>query len=105
MVDVGIHFKPNLMLQLMDNYYTQTMVGALISQVGYHLVVLGITGLVGLAIYRLYLSPLAKFPGPKLAALSTAYEGFYDCLKDGGGGRYFEEVDRMHDEYGLLDFC
>lgn len=79
------------------------MTAALILQVGYQLAVLIITTLTGLAIYRLYLSPLAKFPGPKLAALSTAYEGFYDCLKDDRGGRYFEEIDRMHDEYGWLD--
>jgi hypothetical protein len=26
--------------------------------------------IIGVAIYRLYLSPIAKFPGPKLAALT-----------------------------------
>lgn len=54
-----------------------------------------------IAIYRLYLSPIAKFPGPKLAALTGAYEGYYDCLKD-GGGRYYVEINRMHDKYGRL---
>lgn len=59
----------------------------------------GISSLLALAFYRLCLSPLAKFPGPKLAALTGAYEGYFDCLKD-GGGRFYIEVNRMHDQYG-----
>jgi len=51
------------------------------------------------AIYRVYLSPLAKFPGPKLAALTSWYEGYYDCIKN-GGGRYYVEISKMHDKYG-----
>jgi len=56
-------------------------------------------GLVVQSVYRLFFSPLAKFPGPKLAALTSLYEGYYDCLKD-GGGRYWAEITRMHEEYG-----
>ena len=52
-----------------------------------------------ISIYRLFLSPLASFPGPRLAALTGLYEGYYDCFKD-GGGRYFVEISRMHDAYG-----
>ncbi|KAK0611290.1 cytochrome P450 CYP682H1 [Immersiella caudata] len=60
-----------------------------------------ITALTARSIYRLFLGPLSKFPGPKIAALTSLYEAYYDCYKD-GGGRYYIEINRMHDEYGPI---
>ncbi len=55
--------------------------------------------ILGGAIYRLYLSPLAKFPGRKLAILTLWYEFYYNAIK---GGRYVWEIEKMHQEYGKL---
>ncbi|KAL4877950.1 cytochrome P450 [Aspergillus karnatakaensis] len=54
---------------------------------------------IGLVIYRLCLSPLAKFPGPKLAAATGWYEFYFDYWKN---GNYLWEVDRLHDIYGPI---
>jgi len=48
-------------------------------------------------VYRLYLGPLAVFPGPKLAALTGWYETYFDCWKR---GRYWVEIEKMHEQYG-----
>jgi len=50
------------------------------------------------------LHPLSRFPGPKLAAAGYFYEAYYDWMR---GGRYTQEIKRMHEKYGeysdLLD--
>ncbi|KAI1481122.1 cytochrome P450 [Daldinia eschscholtzii] len=56
---------------------------------------------VSLAVYRLYLSPLAKFPGPKLAALTSWYEIYYNIFKK-GGGQYIFKIKQMHEKYGPI---
>lgn len=55
--------------------------------------------LLGGAFYRLYWSPLAKIPGPKLAALTLWYEFYYDVIKR---GRYTFEIGKMHQKYGEM---
>ncbi|KAL1970872.1 hypothetical protein VTN77DRAFT_2706 [Rasamsonia byssochlamydoides] len=51
------------------------------------------------AVYRLYLSPIAHFPGPKLAALTWWYEFYYDAIC---GGKYIWEIEKMHRRYGPI---
>lgn len=47
-------------------------------------------------IYRLFLSPLAKFPGPKLAAATSLYEAFFDLYQS----NFPDVLAKLHDEYG-----
>jgi hypothetical protein len=60
--------------------------------------VLGVLYYVGLAVYRLYWSPLAAFPGPKLAALTTWYDFYYEIIKD---GQFTFHIKDLHKEFGM----
>lgn len=67
--------------------------------------------LLSLATYRLLLSPLAKFPGPRLAALTRKYESYYEAVQN---YEYVWKIKKLHQKYGetstflprlsLLDF-
>jgi hypothetical protein len=50
-------------------------------------------------IYRITLHPLAKFPGPILAALTYKYEFYFDGIK---GGQFLDEIARLHQIYGTI---
>jgi hypothetical protein len=53
-------------------------------------------------IQRLFLSPLAKIPGPRLAALTYWYEAYYDVVKP---GQYAFKIKELHQQYGELRSC
>lgn len=48
-------------------------------------------------VYELYISPLAKFPGPKLAAVTRAYELYHDIVLS---GQYTFKIRDLHAQYG-----
>ena len=49
-------------------------------------------------VYKLYLSPLADVPGPKIAALTRWYEIYYDLID---GPRFPWVVEKLHQKYGI----
>ena len=53
--------------------------------------------LLSLVIYRLYLSPIANFPGPKLAAVSRWYEFYYEVVLR---GQFTFHISELHKRYG-----
>jgi hypothetical protein len=52
-----------------------------------------------IVVWRLFFSPLAGFPGPKLAAATGWYEFYFDYFYS---GKYVFEIERMHNVYGEL---
>ena len=54
---------------------------------------------ISLVIYRLYLSPLSKIPGPKLAAVTYLYEIYFDIIKH---GYMFKQLQTLHEQYGPI---
>jgi hypothetical protein len=77
------------MLAIQDMSYTGLVGAAIIALLGWTVVV---------GVYRVLFHPLAKFPGPKLAALTTWYEGYYDVIRY--KGRFTFHLEDLHKKYG-----
>lgn len=52
-----------------------------------------------LVFYRLFLHPLAKFPGPRIAAITRYYEGYFDVVLN---GQYTFKIAQLHQQYGPI---
>lgn len=65
----------------------------------YILVLLAVSGWVAaIAIYRIIFHPLAKIPGPKLAAITQLYQTYFSYIKN--ESRYYQKVEQLHKKYG-----
>ena len=53
--------------------------------------------LLGLPIYRFFLSPIANIPGPKLTAVTGWYETYHDVYR---GGKFIFKIEEWHQQYG-----
>jgi cytochrome b subunit of formate dehydrogenase len=51
----------------------------------------------GVTISRLYFSPLSAFPGPKLAAMTSLYEFYWNVIR---GGQFTLHFQDLHSRYG-----
>ncbi|EGD90424.2 hypothetical protein H112_01883 [Trichophyton rubrum D6] len=54
---------------------------------------------IGNVIYQLHFSPLSRFPGPKIAAVTYLYEFYYDVILK---GRYIFKIRELHEKYGPI---
>lgn len=50
-----------------------------------------------MALYRLHVHPLRKYPGPWFAAVTSLYEMYFTAW---GAGSFEDEIDRLHQIYG-----
>ncbi|EKM57484.1 uncharacterized protein PHACADRAFT_206389 [Phanerochaete carnosa HHB-10118-sp] len=62
-------------------------------------IALGAAGVIAaqLTLYRSFFHPLARFPGPKLAAATYWYSTYYEVWKDGA---LIEHLEELHKRYG-----
>jgi hypothetical protein len=75
-----------------DNWWRERC-GSFLTGLPAYAACLSVVWLLGLAIVRLWLSPLRRIPGPRLAAATGLYEFYYDCIL---GGKYIFEIEKMH---------
>lgn len=63
--------------------------------------ILGIGGLlvylISKAVYRVYFHPLRNIPGPRLAAITSFYEFYFNVIKR---GTFIWHLEELHQTYG-----
>jgi hypothetical protein len=62
-----------------------------------YLAAAAIFSVLSVCVYRRYFHPLAKVPGPALAAVTYLYAFFFNNV---GGSRYYAQIEKLHRKYG-----
>ncbi|RYC58006.1 hypothetical protein CHU98_g8202 [Xylaria longipes] len=65
------------------------------------LLTIWLTFYIGRMVYRVWFHPLAKFPGPRLAAATHLYEIYYELIHK-GGAQFTPNVRKLHSIYGPI---
>lgn len=53
----------------------------------------------GVALYNVYLHPLAQVPGPKLAAVTSLYKTYFNATN---GSKFYLQIQKLHEEFGTM---
>lgn len=64
----------------------------------YHLSLAALATFVLVALQRLFLHPLSKVPGPRIAAITHFYKGYYLAT---GGSKIYLQIEKLHEKYGM----
>jgi hypothetical protein len=65
----------------------------------YQLPLAALVWLTSIVLYRIYLHPLSKIPGPKLAAATHLYITYFNTT---GGSKFYLQTEKLHQKYGTL---
>ena len=84
----------------MNMDYSSAMVSLGLGTVAFYLTIAWSLYWLSVFIYRVYFSPLAKFPGPKLAAATFWYEFYYDVYPN--KFQYLWKIKELHEQYGPI---
>ncbi|EUC29264.1 hypothetical protein COCCADRAFT_40322 [Bipolaris zeicola 26-R-13] len=76
---------------------------AVLSTLNQNTIIVSLLGIflyfVGLVVYRLFFSPIANIPGPKLTAITFWVEAYWEVVK---GGRFIFKIEEWHEKYGPI---
>lgn len=78
-------------------FHQSVLLEAIKSSLVLSLVIVCSIAIASCCFYNLYLHPLRKIPGPKLAAMTSWPDFYYDVVKDGS---YLFQIRKMHEASG-----